>query len=192
MLKQIDAKLLIQRTRQEVYVSGFGRKVVDFLWSPVIEREWLQIFAFLHFHVTSNIVWNTFRWTHHRSIFDISANGSYHWWQLQQHHRHYVWIHGDGNSDFVPTIFIFDNSSESQEMYILMRKDLINPSALRTFDQQFEIQFPLKNAQLKFHTKVMTTNAYFQWSISLTAFPTGIQGGGRKNSETLLRRTTHR
>lgn len=44
--------------------------------------------------------------------------------------------------------------NESQEMYILMRTDLINPSALKTFDQQFEIQFPLKNAQLKFHTKV--------------------------------------
>lgn len=47
-------------------------------------------------------------------------------------------------------------------MYILMRKDLMNPSALKTFDQQFEIQFPLKNAQLKFHTKVSPTKAYFQ------------------------------
>lgn len=39
MLKQIDAKLLIQRARQDFYVSGLGRKVYDFLWSPVIERE---------------------------------------------------------------------------------------------------------------------------------------------------------
>lgn len=37
-----------------------------------------------------------------------------------------------------------------------MREDLINPSALKIFDQQFEIQFPLKNAQLKFHSKVIT------------------------------------
>lgn len=41
MLKQIDATTLTQRTRQDLYVSGLGRKVADFLWSPVVEREFL-------------------------------------------------------------------------------------------------------------------------------------------------------
>lgn len=39
MLKQIDANILITLTLQYTYVSGLGRKVIDFMWSPVMERE---------------------------------------------------------------------------------------------------------------------------------------------------------
>lgn len=59
-------------------------------------------------------------------------------------------------SDFNRSAFLCINASiGKQEIYIVMRDDLVNPSALKTFDQQFEISFPLKNAVLKFHTKVI-------------------------------------
>lgn len=38
-LKQVDAKLLIQRTFQDFSNSGFGRRMANLIWSTVIERE---------------------------------------------------------------------------------------------------------------------------------------------------------
>lgn len=42
-----------------------------------------------------------------------------------------------------------------QEMLIIMLSDLANPDNLKTFDERFEIQLPLKNAKINFNSKVI-------------------------------------
>lgn len=41
-----------------------------------------------------------------------------------------------------------------QEMYGEFIDELINPSLLKPFDEIFELQLPLRNAKLKFHSQV--------------------------------------
>lgn len=41
-----------------------------------------------------------------------------------------------------------------QEMYGDFIDELINPDLLKPFDRVFELQLPLRNAKLKFHSKV--------------------------------------
>lgn len=36
-----------------------------------------------------------------------------------------------------------------------MRSELINPKYLKPFDEQFELQLPLKEAKVNFHSKVL-------------------------------------
>lgn len=53
-----------------------------------------------------------------------------------------------------------------QEMYGEFIDELRNPSLLKPFDEIFELQLPLRNAKLKFHSKVMA-NRYFKATTTL-------------------------
>lgn len=44
-----------------------------------------------------------------------------------------------------------------QEMYGEFIDELRNPALLKPFDEIFELQLPLRNAKLKFHSKVNTS-----------------------------------
>lgn len=46
-------------------------------------------------------------------------------------------------------------------MLIIMFADFVNPSNLKTFDERFEIQLPLKNAKINFNTKVCIVNVNY-------------------------------
>lgn len=55
-LKQIDAKVLTQRTIQDITNSGFGRRLANLNWATVVERENRLHFSMkLNFHQFSLI-----------------------------------------------------------------------------------------------------------------------------------------
>lgn len=46
------------------------------------------------------------------------------------------------------------NNKNFQEMFGEFIEELQNPNLLKPFDEVFELQLPLRNAKLKFHSKV--------------------------------------
>lgn len=42
-LRQIDGKLLTQRTYQDLHITGFGRRIANLIWSTVVERKILPL-----------------------------------------------------------------------------------------------------------------------------------------------------
>lgn len=51
LLRQIDGKLLLELTKQKLYVPGLGRKVCGLIWAPIVEctkwSKWLFSFDLL-------------------------------------------------------------------------------------------------------------------------------------------------
>lgn len=47
-LKQIDGKVLLEFVPQIVEVSGLGRHVTEFIWSPVIERKFFTSISIVY------------------------------------------------------------------------------------------------------------------------------------------------
>lgn len=60
------------------------------------------------------------------------------------------------------------NSLFSQEAYEALVDEFSNPGLLEMVDKQFELEFPLQHAKLKFHSKVNESRFYFIIILSLS------------------------